>query len=115
VYKVLNAIKRRVKRHPDVRNSLLFDWFSPLSLEMLLYLASRASNEQVRRFVSLYLTRLRSVVPLVGGDDLRILGLAPGPQFGRIRQRLLQARLDGEVLNREDEVAMVKSMMTQWN
>jgi tRNA nucleotidyltransferase (CCA-adding enzyme) len=113
VYKVLDTVKRRVKRSPEVRNSELFDWFSPLSLEMLLYLASRASNEQVRRFVSLYLTRLREVVPLLDGNDLHRLGMVPGPQFGRIRQHLLQARLDGEVLNREDELAMVKSIIKQ--
>jgi tRNA nucleotidyltransferase (CCA-adding enzyme) len=112
VYKVLNAIKRRVKRSPEVLNSLLFDWFTPLSLEMLLYLASRASNEQVKRFVSLYLTRLRGVVPLLGGDDLQSLGLTPGPEFGRIRKRLLQARLDGEVLSLDDEMALVKSMIS---
>ncbi|MBI5483504.1 MAG: CBS domain-containing protein [Deltaproteobacteria bacterium] len=112
VYKVLEAIKRRVKRSPEVPNSLLFDWFSSLSLEMLLYLASRASNELVRRFVSLYLTKLRDVVPHLGGKDLKGLGVPPGPHFGRIRQRLLQARLDGEVSSREDELALVKSMIT---
>lgn len=110
VYKVLDTIKRRVKRSPEVRNSELFFWFAPLSLEMLLYLASRASNEQVRRFVSLYLTKLRGVVPLLAGQDLHDLGLAPGPQFGRIRECLLRARLDGEVLSRDDELALVKSM-----
>ncbi len=112
VYKVLEAIKRRVKKSPEVPNSMLFDWFGSLSLEMLLYLASRASNEQVRRFVSLYLTKLREVVPQLGGKDLQGLGVPPGPQFGRIRQRLLQARLDGEVSSREDELALAKSMIT---
>ncbi|MDD5286660.1 MAG: CBS domain-containing protein [Desulfuromonadaceae bacterium] len=112
VNKVLEAIKRRVKRAPEVLNSELYDWFTPLSLEMLLYLASRASNEQVRRFVSLYLTRLRDVVPLLKGKDLLNLGLLPGLQFGLVRQRLLQARLDGDVLNRDDEVALVKSIIT---
>ncbi|MEI6206914.1 MAG: CBS domain-containing protein [Desulfuromonadales bacterium] len=113
VYRLLEVIKRRLKRSPVVRNSELFDWFSPLSLEMLLYLASRASNEQVRRFVSLYLTRLRNVVPLLGGNDLHNLGLTPGPQFGLIRQRLLQARLDGEVLSRDDELALVRTLIAK--
>jgi tRNA nucleotidyltransferase (CCA-adding enzyme) len=112
VYKTLDAIKRRIKRTPKVPSSLLFDWFSPLSLEMLLYLASRASNEQVRRFVSHYLTKLRAIAPLLDGNDLLALGLIPGAQFGSIRQRLLQARLDGEVVTRDDEVALVNSMLT---
>lgn len=112
VYKVLAAIKRRVKRSPEVRNSELFEWFSPLSLEMLLYLAARASNEEVKRFVSAYLTKLRNVVPQLDGKVLHSLGLIPGPQYGRIRKRLLQAKLDGEVFNIDDEILLVKSMIT---
>ncbi|MBC7962255.1 MAG: CBS domain-containing protein [Steroidobacteraceae bacterium] len=115
VRKTLDAVKRRLKHTSDVRNSELFAWFSVFSLEMLLYLASRASSEQVRRFVSLYLTRLRGIAPLLDGDDLRDLGLQPGPQFGRIKERLLQAKLDGEVENREDELALVRSLITRFN
>jgi tRNA nucleotidyltransferase (CCA-adding enzyme) len=115
VFVTLNTIKRNLKQQAAVRNSRLHDWFSGLDLEMLLYLAARASSEQVRRFASLYLTRLRAVVPLLSGDDLRELGLAPGPLFGRIKVRLLQARLDGEVTSREDEVALALSMATDIN
>ena len=115
VRKTLDAVKRRLKHSSDVRNSELFAWFSVFSLEMLLYLASRASSEQVRRFVSLYLTRLRGIAPLLDGDDLRDLGLQPGPQFGRIKERLLQAKLDGEVESREDELVLVRSLITRFN
>ena len=101
------AIKQRVKQSGEVQNSQIHSWFSGLSLEMLLYLAARASNELVKRFVSLYLTRLRTVVPVLNGDDLRGLGLEPGPLFRRMKERLLQARLNGEVNSREDEVGLV--------
>jgi tRNA nucleotidyltransferase (CCA-adding enzyme) len=110
VFTTLNAIKRRLKRDAEVRNSELYGWFKILSLEMLLYLAARASNEQVRRFVSLYLTRLRAVVPLLDGDDLLGLGLEPGPNFRRIKERLLQARLNGEVSSRDEEVTLARSL-----
>ncbi|HXE98291.1 MAG TPA: CBS domain-containing protein [Dongiaceae bacterium] len=110
VVTILNAAKRRLKQAPEVRNSQLFAWFSDLTLEMLLYLAARASSEQVRRFVSLYLTRLRAVAPELDGDDLLGLGLEPGPLFRRIKERLLQARLDGEVSSREEEEALVRAM-----
>jgi len=111
VHKTLDAIKRRMKNHANVRNSELFSWFSVFSLEMLLYLASRASSEQVRRFVSFYLTRLRGVVPLLDGQALLELGLQPGPGFGRVKERLMRARLDGEVQSREDELALVRTLV----
>lgn len=110
VFTTLNTIKRRLKQTAEVRNSELYAWFGGLTLEMLLYLASRTSGEQIRRFVSLYLTRLRTVVPLLDGEDLHRLGLEPGPLFRQIKDRLLQARLDGEVNNRDEEVALAQSL-----
>ncbi len=110
VFTTLNAIKRHLKQASDVRNSQLYAWFSALTPEMLLYLAARASSEQVRRYVSLYLTRLRAVSPLLDGEDLRGLGLEPGPLFRRIKDRLLQARLDGEVCSRNEEEALALSL-----
>jgi tRNA nucleotidyltransferase (CCA-adding enzyme) len=107
VLATLKAIKQRVKQSGEVQNSQIHSWFSGLSLEMLSYLAARASNELVKRFVSLYLTRLRTVVPVLNGDDLRGLGLEPGPLFRRMKERLLQARLNGEVNSREEEVGLV--------
>jgi tRNA nucleotidyltransferase (CCA-adding enzyme) len=115
VFTLLNAIKRRLKRSDEVRNSELYAWFNGLALEMLLYLASRASSEQVRRFVSLYLTRLRTVAPLLNGEDLHSLGLEAGPLFRRIKDRLLQARLDGEVSSRDEEFALVHVLASAGN
>lgn len=111
VFTTMNAIRRRLKQTGEIRNSQLFSWFGEFTLEVLLYLAARASSEEVRRFVSLYLTRLRSVVPLLGGGDLCGLGLEPGPVLGRIKERLLQARLDGEVNTLEEEEALARSLV----
>jgi tRNA nucleotidyltransferase (CCA-adding enzyme) len=110
VITTLNTIKRRQKHPAEVCNSELYAWFNGLNLEMLLYLAARASSEQVRRFVSHYLTRLRTVSSLLDGDDLRRLGLEPGPLFRRIKERLLQARLDGEVNSRDEEEVLALAL-----
>ena len=113
VFTTLNAIKRRLKQPDGIQNSQIYSWFSSLGLEMLLYLAARANSEQVRRFVSLYLTRLRSVSPDLSGVDLLELGLSPGPLFRRVKERLLQARLNGEVNSRDEEVLLVNSFARQ--
>ncbi|NTV48891.1 MAG: CBS domain-containing protein [Geobacteraceae bacterium] len=110
-FTTLSAIKRRLKLAGEVRNSQLYDMFSGFTLEMLLYMAARASSEQVRRYVSLYLTKLRTVSPLLDGEYLLGLGLNPGPLFGRIKERLLHARLDGDVGSREEEEALVKTLI----
>jgi len=54
-----------------------------------------------------YVTRLRTVKPMLTGDDLARLGLSPGPLYRRILDALRAARLDGRVRSVEDEIAFV--------
>ncbi|HQW36266.1 MAG TPA: CCA tRNA nucleotidyltransferase [Thermoflexales bacterium] len=45
----------------------------------------------------------RAIRPRATGDDLRELGLPPGPTYAKILRRLQDARMDGEIQNDEDE------------
>jgi len=100
---MLDTLQRRLKRSQDVRNSEIYECFHIQPLEVLLYLAARTQNEQVRRYVSLYITNLRHIRRGLDGNSLRELGLVPGPHFSRILKRLLDARLDGEIACIEEE------------
>jgi tRNA nucleotidyltransferase (CCA-adding enzyme) len=112
---MLDALKRRIRRGPEIRNSEIYGWFHGLPLEILLYLAAGASQEVVKRYVSLYLTRLRLVRCSLDGVSLKALGVMPGPDFGRIMDRLLVARLDGEVSSDDEERALVSKLITPKN
>ena len=48
VFSTLNAVKRRLKQATEVQNSQIYSWFNGLSLEMLSYLAARASSERMK-------------------------------------------------------------------
>jgi poly(A) polymerase len=48
---------------------------------------------------------------LLNGHDLRSLGLEPGPLFGKILDSLEQARVAGEVGNREEALAWVSRFL----
>jgi tRNA nucleotidyltransferase (CCA-adding enzyme) len=69
---------------------------------------ARAASEEVRRWFSQFFTHLRGVSPLLTGRDLQILGIPPGPAFKKILGTLLDARLNGRVITREEEVALVQ-------
>jgi tRNA nucleotidyltransferase (CCA-adding enzyme) len=51
------------------------------------------------------------VKPLVTGDDLHALGLPRGPRYRVLLDALRDARLDGRVTTREDELALVRKLM----
>jgi tRNA nucleotidyltransferase (CCA-adding enzyme) len=112
---MLDALQRRIRRGPEIRNSEIYGWFHGLPLEILLYLAAASSQEAVKRYVSLYLTRLRLVRSGLDGTALKALGLMPGPDFGCILDRLLAARLDGEVSSDDEERALVSKLITPKN
>jgi len=45
------------------------------------------------------------------GDDLKRMGLPPGPRYKKVLSGLLDAKLDGAVATKEDEVAHVKRLI----
>jgi tRNA nucleotidyltransferase (CCA-adding enzyme) len=112
---MLDALQRRIRRGPEIRNSEIYIWFHDLSLEVLLYLAAAARQDEVKRYVSLYLTRLRQVHCALDGETLKSLGLQPGPEFRRILDRLQAARLDGEVSSDDEERALAVELITPKN
>jgi tRNA nucleotidyltransferase (CCA-adding enzyme) len=112
---LLDALQRRTRRGPEIRNSEIYGWFHGLPLEILLYVAAAASQDVVKRYVSLYLTRLQMVRSGLDGAALKSLGLMPGPDFGRIMDRLLAARLDGEVSSDDEERALATGLITPKN
>ncbi|MFC2026355.1 CCA tRNA nucleotidyltransferase [Chloroflexota bacterium] len=59
--------------------------------------------------LQLYLDRLRTVKPILTGNDLMKMGIPQGPRIKEILNQLLDARLDGKVKTRDDEEGLVKS------
>jgi tRNA nucleotidyltransferase (CCA-adding enzyme) len=74
---------------------------------------AKARKEPAKRYISLYLTRLRDVQVALTGDDLKKMGLPPGPRYKKILAGLLYAKLDGKVHTNEDEVAYVKRVIAR--
>jgi len=68
-------------------------------------------GETVCRNLSLYLNRLRYIRPSLRGDDLIAMGAEPGPGVGEMLSRLHQAKLDGEVTTKADEVRLVRRLL----
>jgi len=106
--RILNRLERRRARSNEPRPSDLYKWLDPFCTEILLYLMARAGTEEVRRWIATFINQLRDVEVAVTGHDLADLGIAPGPVYKKIKQALLEARLNGKVTTREDELALVR-------
>ena len=66
-----------------------------------------AAQERLR----LSMQRWRAIRPCTKGDDLRALGLPPGPHYNQILQRLRGAWIDGDVQSCEAERALLQQLL----
>ncbi|MFL7809185.1 MAG: CCA tRNA nucleotidyltransferase, partial [Anaerolineae bacterium] len=70
-----------------------------------------ADDAQLRQRLLRYQTEWRLVEPEITGDDLKALGLRPGPVFGELLDALRDARLDSVVTNGAGEQALLQELM----
>ncbi len=92
--------------------SRIYRLLHPFSLRALRLLSLLEELPAVEGAVSLYLEELRTVRTILRGDDLRALGLTPGPLYRQILDALLAGRLDGQVRTRADEESLLERLLT---
>jgi tRNA nucleotidyltransferase (CCA-adding enzyme) len=79
-------------------------------VEVLLFLLAKTTTTAAKQQIVAYLETYRYVKPQLSGHDLRAMGLTPGPLFRKLLDRLLEARLNGEVMNATEERAFVQRL-----
>lgn len=87
----------------------IYETLKGVHLETLIYCLAKASlleergGEMVKRRVANYLAKLRQVKIETTGEDLKRLGLPPGPLYRKILKELLYGRLEGVIKTKEEE------------
>lgn len=105
---LLKLIAQQRNQGITPKNSEIYFWFDGLAVEIILYLMACSDHENLRKWISLYMTDLRKEKVLLNGNDLISLGFAPGRYFQNIFEHLLKARLNQEIFTREEEIEFVK-------
>jgi tRNA nucleotidyltransferase (CCA-adding enzyme) len=83
----------------------------PFAPRVLLTSRLATTNESVIDRLEWYWREGRGVETAVSGNDLRQMGLKPGPRFGVILDHLLAARLDGKVTDEASERALLSELL----
>jgi len=104
---IKNVLSKMVKQK-SLKNSELYHLFSSLSTECLIYLMAKVTKREAKKALSTFLSQLRHTTVEATGEDLKKLGFPPGKIYKKILDTLLDARLDGKVQNRREEIAYVK-------
>jgi tRNA nucleotidyltransferase (CCA-adding enzyme) len=95
-------------KEPALPPSRIYGLLVSLEVEAILLIMAKAKQETAKKYISLYLTHLRNVKVTLSGDDLKALGIPPGPRYKEILAELLDAKLDGLVRNRGEELEFAR-------
>lgn len=99
--------------HRQAKPSRIYRTLHPFSMETLLYTMAKSPSEENKKKISHYLTTLRPTKIFLTGKNLKSMGYQPGPIFKKIQETLLDAKLDGEVKTKQDEVNYVIQKFTR--
>lgn len=108
----VEVLKERLSR-PHLRNSELYALLAPLHREELMYLLLRSDSQLILDRVLDFDQRLRRIEVEITGKDIIELGYTPGPAFKEAIEKVKEARLNGIVKNRLEELEFVKAYFEQ--
>ena len=92
----------------DKKNYSLYRILSPLSPEILLCGMAKTKSERIKRCISIFFTKLKGTKIFIQGKDLIDMGYKPGPLFKEIFESILEAKLEGDISTRDDEIKFLK-------
>ncbi|MFA4989679.1 MAG: hypothetical protein WC576_02790 [Candidatus Omnitrophota bacterium] len=91
----------------------IFGLLEPLSYETILALRAKYNNPLFKRNSTDFLDIYNGMRISVSGKDLAGLGVLPGPRYQKIFTQVLKAKLNGQVRNKEEELALIKQLLSK--
>lgn len=109
IIKGLSQARDVLKRLPFDNPVEIYNLLNKLKIETILFSIALSKDRQKQKAISRYLTELRKVNTILKGDDLKRMGIQPGPVYSKILNELLEEKLKGHLKSREDEERFVIS------
>ena len=104
------SIKTKLKTlaYPELSRSHIYRLLHGYSQPAIIANSLASESPLACQRMEVFLNKLRYVKPVLNGEDLKRMGITPGPRIKEILQRLHEARLDGKVSSKQDEEGLVK-------
>lgn len=98
-----------LERNRQIQNSFLYNQLSGFKTELILYMMALTKQKRIKKAISHYFTKLRYINTSVTGKDLIKMGIKPGPIYREILESVLEAKLNGRLKTRGEELLFVKN------
>lgn len=106
-------INRKFIKGLDKKNkkpSEIYAMLEPLSYEAIILVKAKYRSRNIQKYIEDFFTCYNGIRVMVSGHDLNNLGLNPGPHYQRIIGKVLNAKLNGLVRTKEEELALIKRL-----
>ncbi|MDD5120628.1 MAG: CCA tRNA nucleotidyltransferase [Candidatus Omnitrophica bacterium] len=109
-HKLIRALSKK-----NVLPARIFTMLEPLSYETIILLKSSSSNKYLKKYIANFLEIYNGMRLYISGKDLAGMGLLPGPRYQKIFAKVLEAKLNGVVENRRQELVLIKKLIKTTN
>ncbi|MDD5130109.1 MAG: CCA tRNA nucleotidyltransferase [Candidatus Omnitrophica bacterium] len=89
----------------------IFSLLEPLSYETIILLSATSQNKNFKKYLKDFFEIYNGMRLCISGHDLGGLGVLPGPEYQKIFAKVLAAKLNGQVRNRQTELALIKRLV----
>jgi tRNA nucleotidyltransferase (CCA-adding enzyme) len=114
--RVISYYQRRTKLISALSKKQLapervFSLLEPLSYETIILLSATTPNKNFKKYLVDFFKIYHGMRLCVSGDDLKGLGILPGHEYQNIFAKVLAAKLNGKVKNRQTELALIRKLV----
>jgi len=100
-----------LERNLAVSDSVLYRKLTGFKTELILFMMAVTTKKAVTKSISHFFTDLRRTKLSLKGRDLKKMGLKPGPVYRQVMEAVLNARLDGELKSKKDEIDFARQLV----
>jgi tRNA nucleotidyltransferase (CCA-adding enzyme) len=104
-HKVISRLNKK-----EIRPSKITAILGPLSYEAILLLKAEYENRRIQQYIKDFFQYYNDTRIHISGHDLHRLGISPGPNYQKILKKVLNAKLDGSVRTKEEELRLIKKI-----
>jgi tRNA nucleotidyltransferase (CCA-adding enzyme) len=102
-----------LERNLAVSDSVIYRKLNGFKIEAILFMMAVAKKKAVKKSISHFFTDLRRTQLSLKGKDLKKMGLKPGPVYRQVMEAVLDARLDGKLKSKKDEIEFARRLVAE--
>ena len=105
-------IEKILSDKKDMLPSQIYEILKPLPHEVALCFMAKMRSPLANKRIAAFFETYDKVELSITGDELLKEGLPPGPRYMEVLRSILYAKLNGNILDRNDEMALLKELIS---